>query len=262
MGQASLISGVVSACKGSWRRFSFTVVALSLVTMMRLPCAAANGVAANAPINPPKANTAAASSSHQPASPTVVVNVPQKSWIEDLWPPLVAALVSGGALLLFSDQLQKKLLRLSARLQGQGDTYFRFGERGMEAQFLLFKAQAIRRAVAHPDWPSTAQALQDKEAAIRTLSDPIHAYFPNDLEIGKLYSQFLDLYIKLKRILINHNQWDQAQFEQDQDRLNDLYSEVRLRMGRIIESGKSVSKEDLAEWRKSVDSRREEMRQQ
>lgn len=247
--------------KDSRHTFSITVAALCLIIMVRLPCAAANGVAANAPLNPPKANVAAVSSSPQPASPTVVVNVPQKSWTDDLWPPLVAALVSGGVLLFFSGQLQKKLLRLSAKLQREGDIYYRFGERGMEAQFLLFKAQAIRRAIAHPDWPSTAQALMDKEAAVRTLSGPIHSYFPNDPEIGKLYSQFLDCYITLRRILITHNQWDQAQFEHDQDRLNDLYGEVHFRMGRIVESGKSVSKEDLAEWRKTVDSRREEMRQ-
>ena len=253
---ACLISGLVPACKCFRHAFSFAGIALCLVAMMSLPCEAAS-----ASTNLPNTNTTAASPSHQPPSPTIVVNVPQKSWVDDLWPPLIAALVSGGVLLLFSDQLQKKLLRLSARLQREGDTYFRFGERGMEAQFLLFKAQAIRRSVAHPDWPSAAQALQDKEAAIRTLSAPIHSYFPNDPGIGELYSKFLDLYIKLKRILINHNQWDQTQFECDQDRLNDLYSEVHFRMGRIIETGKPAPTQDLVEWRKATHSRRKEMHQ-
>ncbi len=251
-----MIRQLVLACNGFRYTFSIAMAALCLVTIVRLPCAATN-----APINPPKTNTTAVSSSHQPATPTVVVNVPPKSWVDDLWPPLIAALVSGGILLLFSGQLQKKLLRLSAGLQGQGDIYYRFGERGMEAQFLLFKAQAIRRTVANSDWPSTAQALQDKEAAIRTLSGPIHSYFPNDPKIGELYSQFLDRYIKLKRILINHTQWDQTQFECDQDWLNDFYGEVHLRMGRIIESGKPASMQDLEEWRKATHSRRKEMRQ-
>lgn len=247
---------LVSTCRYLRHAVSFAGIALCLVAMMRLPCEAAN-----ASTNLSNTDTSAASSSHQSPSPTVVVNVPQKSWADDFWPPLFATLVSGGVLLLFSNQLQKKLLRLSTRLERAGDTYFRFGERGMETQFLLSKAQAIRKAVAHPDWPSTAQALQDKEAAIRTLSGPIHSYFPNDPEIGKLYSQFLDLYIKLKRTLINHNQWDQAQFECDQDQLNDLYSEVHYRMGNIIESGKPAPTRDLAEWRKASHSRRKEMRQ-
>lgn len=250
------VSNRIPASKLFRQALYFAGITLSLIAMVRLPCEAAN-----ASTNQPNTNTTAVSSSHQSPIPTVVVNVPQKSWVDDIWPPLVAALVSGGVLLLFSDQLQKKLLRLSGKLQREGDTYFRFGERGMEAQFLLFKAQAIRRNVADPNWPSAAQALHDKEAAIRTLSGPIISYFPNDPEIGKIYAQFLDLYIQLKRILINHNQWDQTQFEYDQDRLNVFYAEVHFRMARIIESGKPASTQDLDEWRKATQSRREEMLQ-
>ncbi|WP_447978223.1 hypothetical protein [Candidatus Nitrospira bockiana] len=217
---------------------------------------------------PHQAKTKAQESSQMPivvnvpaSQPSIHVTVPEKSWVHEILPSLIAALVSGGILLIFSYRLQKALLRLSRTLTGQGDLYFRFGERGMEAQFLLFKAQAIRREPAHPDWQATALALQDKEAAIRALSGPILSYFDADPEIGTLYSQFLDLYIQLKRTLIHRTEWDQAAFERDQDSLNDMYGEAQLRMGAIIESGKPVPQHELENWRRAVAARREEMHQ-
>lgn len=54
-----------------------------------------------------------------------------------------AAVLAGFIVLLFSTRAQRRLTRFSAVLQTQNQIFTRFGEVGMEAQFLLSRAQAF-----------------------------------------------------------------------------------------------------------------------
>lgn len=175
-----------------------------------------------------------------------------------------AAVLAGLIVLCFSIRAQRRLARFSVVLQIQNQIFIRFGEVAMEAQFLLSRAQAIRRSAVRNEpqglqaWPATGLALMDKEAAIRSFSGPIAAHFSADSAINRLYVGFLDNFIRLRRILINQREWDQGVFEQDQDSLNDLYSELHFRMGGVIEQGRPCSAAEVAEHHQGVAARREQ----
>ncbi|MBI1892910.1 MAG: hypothetical protein HYS14_02195 [Candidatus Rokubacteria bacterium] len=103
----------------------------------------------------------------------------------------------------------------------------------------------------------------DKEAAIRSLAGPITSHFSrHDPAIDDLYPQFLNLFIRLRRVLMRQESWDRMEFERDQDRLNDFYGEMHFRMGGIVEEGSPRSQGEMEEYRRSVQARREEMRRQ
>jgi len=182
---------------------------------------------------------------------------------------LLAALGAGLILLYFATRAQRMLMHYSVHLQTQRQIFLRFGEIGMEAQFLLSRAQAVRRAFlrgephGRQDWPATGLALMDKEAGIRSLAGPMASHFSrHDPEIDDLYPQFLNLFVRLRRVLMRQESWDRAEFERDQDRLNDLYGELDFRMGGIVEEGKPRSQGEMEEYRRSVEARREAMRRQ